>query len=63
MFMKPSGRSSYAGLLPAGRKKVELLIISALLQPCHRSSTSEAAEPSTTHRVFFPLFCLFACKF
>ena len=38
MFMKPSGRSSYAGLLPAGRKKVELLIISALLQPCHRSA-------------------------
>jgi hypothetical protein len=46
MFMKPSG-------------KVELLIISALLQPCHRSSTSEAAEPSTTHRGFFSYFLPF----
>ena len=26
MFMKPSGRSSYAGLPPLGRKKVELMI-------------------------------------
>jgi len=32
IFMKPSGRSSYAGLPPSGRKKVELLIISALLR-------------------------------
>ncbi len=30
MLMKPSGRSSYAGLLPAGRKKVELLIITQM---------------------------------
>jgi hypothetical protein len=30
MFVKPSGRSSYAGLLPAGRKKVELLIITQM---------------------------------
>jgi hypothetical protein len=28
--MKPSGRSSYAGLLPAGHKKVELLIITQM---------------------------------
>ena len=63
MFMKPSGRSSYAGLLPAGRKKVELLIISALLQLCHRSSTSEAAEPSTTHRVFFLFFAFLLVSF
>jgi hypothetical protein len=33
MFMKPSGRSSYAGLLPAGRKKVELLIITQGIIP------------------------------
>jgi hypothetical protein len=33
MFMKPSGRSSYAGLLPTGRKKVELLIITQGIIP------------------------------
>jgi len=75
MFMKPSGRSSYAGLLPAGRKKVELLIISALLQPCHRSLQAKRPLGDDRRRlpeqesraphivIFFLFFCLYACKF
>jgi len=45
MFMKPSGRSSYAGLLPAGRKKVELLIITQM--PPFRTSWLYLVPPFT----------------
>jgi len=46
--MKPSGRSSYAGLLPAGHKKVELLIITQM--PPFRTSWLYLVPPFTLQR-------------
>jgi len=56
MFMKPSGRSSYAGLLPAGRKKVELLIITQM--PPFFDERSGRAEHHTSWLYLVPPFTL-----
>jgi len=66
MLMKPSGRSSYAGLLPAGRKKVELLIITQM-PPFFASKATRGRAPhivallGSTFHVAARL-CRFVCR-
>ena len=69
--MKPSGRSSYAGLLPAGRKKVECfyslfpknemrfrgnVILMKKTNLLRPSMIFRKSGTSTAHRGFFFLF-------